>query len=384
MLERRLRRLAESPWGSEVAYIGPTLQHAKDLAWDYFENRFIELGIKFLPKLTERYFALPGKRKLYVLGAEKIDRVRGHKLWDAGLDEVAYFSKPLSEVWKALYPTLTDYKGTCDFGTTPDGKGSDCYEFYMANKDKESFSYHHWVTMENPYIDPIVLEEAKKDLDAKAFAQEYLATWESYEGLAYYNFDDKVHVQECGKVTPDAPITIAMDFNVNPTTLLVTQYVGGKKFVRREYSFADSSTERTIKAFIDDYKLHPSPHPISIRGDSAGNQRKSTTGKSDYAYIFEALNNAGIKYLFQVPSVNPAIIDRVNTMNGWLKPMIGQPRIVIDRSCKHLIKDLAGQKLNGRLPSDENNLGHKGDALGYDVYWESLFEKRPQSTSKRI
>jgi hypothetical protein len=74
----------------------------------------------------------------------------------------------------------------------------------------------------------------------------------------------------------------------------------------------------------------------------------------------------------EVRGSNPAIIDRVNTVNGWLKPMVGKPRIVIDPACKHLIKDLSGQKLDGRHPSPENNLGHKADALGYDVYWESL------------
>lgn len=238
--------------------------------------------------------------------------------------------------------------------------------------------------MENPWIDPAMIEEAMNDLDAKAFAQEYMATWETYEGLAYYNFDESLHVKECGNFDPSLPVSIALDFNVNPTTLLVTSYRQGRKFIHREYSFADSSTERTIKAFIDDFKVKPSHLPVQIRGDSAGNQRKSTTGKSDYAYIIEAMKNSGIPHIFQVPSVNPPIIDRVNIVNGWLRPLIGIPRIVIDPSCKHLIKDLAGQKLDGRIPSGNNNLGHKADALGYDIYWESLAEKRIQSSCKRI
>lgn len=383
ILERRLKRLAISPPGAEIAYIGPTLQHAKDLAWDYFKDRFRLEGIKFKPRISERFIELPGERKLYILGAEKIDRVRGHKLWDCGLDEVAYFGQPLNDIWKALRPTLSDFHGTCDFGTTPNGKGSDCYDFYHQQMNKSDWRYHHWVTLDNPYIDPQEIETAKNDLDEKGFNQEYLATWESYEGLAYYNFSEAMHIKPCAVMATSVPVTIAMDFNVNPTTLLVTQLVGRTKFVRREYSFADSSTERTIKAFIDDMKQMPSSFPILIRGDSAGNQRKSTTGKSDYTYIFEALNASNIQYKFEVPSVNPAIIDRVNTVNGWLKPMIGDTRVIIDPSCKNLIKDLAGQKIDGRIPSSANNLGHKADAIGYDIYWDSLLEKRPQSIQKR-
>jgi len=375
--------MALAPLNIESAYIGPTLQHAKDLSWDYFQQRFHELGWSFKAKVSERAIYLPGNRKLYILGAEKIDRVRGHKFWDVGLDEVAYFQKPMAEIWKAVRPTLNDYKGTCDLGTTPDGKGSDTYDFYQDYKTRKGWAYHHWTTIENPFIDPVEIEDAKRDFDEKAFNQEYMATWETYEGLAYYNFDDSVHVRECAHFNHTRNVHIALDFNVNPTTLLVTQYDAGTLYVKKEYSFADSSTERTIEAFIQDFKGRLST-PISIRGDSAGNQRKSTTGRSDYAYIHDALSNARIEYVHEVRGSNPAIIDRVNTVNGWLKPMVGKPRVVIDPSCKALIKDLAGQKLDGRHPSPDNNLGHKADALGYDIYWQSMIEKTPAATFKRI
>lgn len=371
MLERCLRKMSFSKANAEVYYIGPTNQQSKELAWDFFTNRIAELRWECRPLVSRQVFLLPDNRKLYVIGAEKIERIRGHKVWHVAMDEVAYYTKTLAHIWKAVRPALSDLKGTADFGTTPNGKGSDAYDWFQTHKGNFGWAYHHWKSIENPWLDPQEIEDAKKDLDEKAFRQEYEATWETYEGLAYYNFDESLHVRPCSELDLSFDVHIALDFNVNPTTLLVTQYDGKTMFVRREYSFSDSSTERTIQAFIQDFKGKLS-RPVRIRGDSAGNQRKSTTGRSDYAYIHEALNHHGISYLHEVRGSNPAIIDRVNTVNGWLKPMVGAPRVVVDPTCKHLIKDLGGQKLDGRHPSPENNLGHKADALGYDIYWESL------------
>jgi hypothetical protein len=384
MRERCIKKLAHSPKSAEVYYIGPTNAHAKELAWDYFYTRMQQLRWIVKPLISRQVFLLPDNRKLYVIGAEKIDRIRGHSVWHAALDELAYFKQPMSAVWTAVRPTLTDMKGTADFGTTPNGKGSDAYDWYMSKKGRFGWSYHHWYSLDNPWLDPAEIEEAKKELDEKAFRQEYEAGWETYEGLAYYNFDEAAHIRPCGEIDQRYPLHLCFDFNVNPTTLIVSQYdpILRRMYYRKEYSFADSSTERTISAFIGDYrgKLRDT---VRIRGDAAGNARKSTTGKSDYYYIFESLKSAGIDYKFEVPPANPPIIDRVNTVNGWLKPMVGETRVMIDPSCRMLLKDLSGQKLEGRLPSPNNNLGHKADAMGYDIYYQNLIEKRPISTVTR-
>jgi len=379
MAERRLKRVAASPPGAEIVYIGPTLQHAKDLVWDYFQNRFVELNWQFKPKIAEKYFRLPQNRKLFVIGAEKIDRVRGHKLWDVGFDEIAYFTKPLKDIWKAVRPALSDLKGTADFGTTPDGKHSDAYDFFHENLGKPGWQYHHWITLDNPWIDPLEIEEAKRDLDERSFRQEYMATWETYDALAYYNWDDNIHIKQQSPINYDLNLHLCFDFNVNPTTLLLSQYYGERMHYKREYSFNDSSTERTIHAFCEDYKNDAEKLSLKIRGDATGNNRTSKTGRTDYQYVFDCLNEYGFKYKYEVMGANPPIIDRVKIFNGWLKPLKGAPRVEVDPSCKDLIRDLSGQKLDGRIPSDDGNLGHKADAAGYDIYWQWACESRKPS-----
>ncbi|RKZ07638.1 hypothetical protein DRQ25_11130, partial [Candidatus Fermentibacteria bacterium] len=94
----------------------------------------------------------------------------------------------------------------------------------------------------------------------------------------------------------------------------------------------------------------------------------------------EILTENGFNYQKEIPGKNPPIIDRVKTVNGWLKPFKGSHRVEIDPACINLIRDLSSQELNGRIPSDANNLGHKADAMGYDIFWQ---HKQAQRTPMR-
>jgi PBSX family phage terminase large subunit len=380
--EHIVKTIHNAKRGQSLVYLGPTLQQSKELIWRPLIQRLHQLNWKFRPVISKSRIELSNNRSIYVLGAERIARVRGQKFIYAYLDEVAFFSESLFEIWRALRPTLTDYRGGAICATTPNGKGTSAYDFYMDILQKEDWKYFHWKTIDNPFISKDEIENAKRELDEKGFRQEYEASWESFQGLAYYNFDELVHVK---KITPDlsVPIHLCLDYNVSPTTLLLSQFRNGILNYFKEYSYMNSSTEVTLENFVLDFSELKSKVKLKIRGDASGNSRKSTTGKSDHHYITEILTKNGFNWDFEVAASNPPIIDRVNTVNSWLKPYQGSPKIVIDPSCKDLIRDLSSQEINGRIPSDKNNLGHKADALGYDIFWQHMLSKRPQSIQTR-
>lgn len=384
MTKKILKRAYAAPNYGEIFYIGPTNKDAKALIWENLELALRQAGWRYTPRIADRCFRLSRGRKIYIIGAEKIRGIRGHKVWHAFLDEVAYFSTPLSEVWRAVRPALSDLKGGADLATTPDGKGSDAYDFYLDILDKHNWKYWHWKTRDNPYIDPQEIEDAKLELDEKSFIQEYEAEWQSFEGLAYYNFNENTHIVKQPEINPSIPLHLAFDFNVNPTTLLLSQMDGAMLRYKREYSFKNSSTEKTVEAFCEDYKDKASYLQIKIRGDSAGKSRASTTGRSDYQYAQEILDSYGFKWSFEVRPANPPIVDRVKRVNGWLKPFNGLHKVEIDPTCKDLIRDLSSQELNGRAPSDKNNLGHKADAFGYDIYWQFNLTQQTKAYSGEI
>ena len=382
--EELLRAAALAPYRTDIAYIGPTNVHAKELMWEALEDSLDELGWRYKPMISKQRFEIPGRRKIYVIGAEKISRIRGHALFFAALDELAFWNVDLNKAWRAIRPALSDCKGRAIAATTPDGKGTQAYDWYLNAQRDDSWSVHYWHTIDNPWIDPEEIEEAKRELDEKSFRQEYLASWESFEGLAYYNFDENIHIKKTPKIDVNRKLHLCFDFNVNPTTLLLSQQYGDTQVYIKEYSYPNSSTEKTVEAFCDDFKHLKDSISISIRGDAAGRSRSSGTGFSDYYYIEEILRESGFRYSVDVPAKNPPIVDRVKYVNGWLKPYSGDPRLIVDPACVDLIRDLSSQALNGRHPSDKNNLGHKADAMGYDIYYNHITQTNQKSRTIQL
>ena len=100
---------------------------------------------------------------------------RSRKYKTVIVDEAA-FVKSLWEAWtESIRPTLTDLKGDAYFFSTPKGK-NDFHKLYMRGKQGEP-NWNSWQmsTYTNPFIDPLEVDDAKRDLPALAFSQEYMA-----------------------------------------------------------------------------------------------------------------------------------------------------------------------------------------------------------------
>jgi len=370
--EEICRKIATAPPFGEVVYLAPSHAQAKEIIWDELEYRLYQLGWQYQAFPSKNRFELSRKRKIIILGAEKISRLRGHKLWHACLDEIAFFGTSLKQVWEVVRPALSDYRGGSTLSTTPNGKGTDAHEFYESILGKSDWAYHHWNTHANPYVSRIEIEDAKRELDEKSFLQEYEAEWVSQGSMCYYNFDEKIHVEKQPPFDFSLPIHFVMDFNIVPCSLLISQFEAGKMRYKKEYSFANVSTEQVTEMFCEDFKSQKANINIVIRGDASGRNRTSQTGRSDYDYICEILTSYGFRWEKQVLSHNPPIVDRIRKATSWLMNFNKVPRISIDPCCKALIKDLSSQELKGgRFPDDAGGkIGHSSDAMGYDIYYQ--------------
>lgn len=91
------------------------------------------------------------------------------------VDEAA-FVRSLWEAWtESIRPTLTDLKGDAYFFSTPKGK-NDFFKLFMRGKSgEENWASFQMSTYTNPFIDPSEIDDARKDLPALAFSQEYMA-----------------------------------------------------------------------------------------------------------------------------------------------------------------------------------------------------------------
>ena len=104
---------------------------------------------------------------------EKLDNLRGQKFHRAILDEAPYI-RNLEHGWlNSIRPTLTDFKGSAIFVSTPRGKDF-FYSLYMKEGETNWASFK-FTTYDNPHIDKEEIDEAKRQLPAAVFEQEYLA-----------------------------------------------------------------------------------------------------------------------------------------------------------------------------------------------------------------
>ena len=83
----------------------------------------------------------------------------------------------------------------------------------------------------------------------------------------------------------------------------------------------------------------------------------------------------------RVPSVNPAVKDRVNCVNAMLCNHAGERRLLIDESCKELIKDLEQVTWDAdSVDKSDGKRSHLSDALGYVIAQD--FGMKPQAGYK--
>lgn len=127
-------------------------------------------------------------------GADNEDNLRGAGIDYVVLDEYSIM-KP--NVWQEIIrPMLVDTEGSALFIGTPKGKNH-FWELWLKGQRKED-GYESWSfrSVDNPYVKPEEIEQARKQCSEHYFKQEYEASFEDFTGLIYPEFDEKLHVIE--------------------------------------------------------------------------------------------------------------------------------------------------------------------------------------------
>ena len=184
-----------------IAYIAPTYQQARDIAW----NELKKITHNIADNINESRLEITlrttkgGKSKIALRGWEAVDTLRGQYFHFLVLDEVATFRNFWVGWHEVLRPTLTDKKGDALFIGTPKGFNH-LYDLYnMIDEDYKSF---HFTSYDNPFIPKEEIDKAKIEMPEDRFAQEYMADFRKMEGLVYKEFDRDRHV------TTDEPTNV--------------------------------------------------------------------------------------------------------------------------------------------------------------------------------
>ena len=293
------------------------------------------------------------------------------------LDEFADIPE---EAWsEVLRPTISDkhVNGEVLFVGTPKGMGNWSFEMYQKGKSEDSeWASWKFTTIEGGQVEEHEIEQAKKDLDERSFRQEYLASFETYNGVVYYNFDREQNVKPC-KYDPQAIIHVGLDFNIDPMSACLFHLKNGVAEFFDEIVIYSSNTDE----FVDELLSRYPKNKIIVYPDPASRQRKTSAGGRTDLTI---LQNAGLNV--KCRNTHALVRDRINSVNSRLKNFDGKKNIFIDPSCKNLINSLTKQMYKeGTNQPEKSGYDHMSDALGYGIeYIFPITSNLPPSQPKRF
>ena len=204
---------------ARIAYIAPTFQQARDIAWEQLKRDLNGCNINET-RLEIRVPNKYGNESLIVLrGWESIETLRGQSFDLIVIDEVASMRNFWRQWEEVVRPTLTDRKGEVLFISTPKGFNHFYDLFNLQEKDTD-FKSFHFTSYDNPNIPPEEIDKAKLQLTEDRFAQEYMADFRKTEGLVYKGFDRTKHVYSDRNLEPEhAEVLAGIDWGwTNPAS----------------------------------------------------------------------------------------------------------------------------------------------------------------------
>ena len=337
---------------SRIAYIAPTYQQARDIAWEQLKAELKPIILKINEsrlELTTKTLQ-KGESLIVLRGWEAIETLRGQKFDFIVVDEIASMRNFWSNWQEVIRPTLTDTRGEALFISTPKGFNH-FYELFKKEAEDPDYKSFHFTTYDNPHIPPDEIEKAKLEVTEDRFAQEYLADFRKTEGLVYKEFDRERHLLDDYFLEAISFVDYfaGIDFGfTNPTAVIHIKTDKDRNFFVVDEFYEPQHSEEEVAEYVAACKfqrVYPDPEsPSSIK----------------------ALRNRKINVRTVVKNKD-SIKNGINTIRELFKAN----RLFISKKCENLIyeletyaypekKDLHNEDEN---PIKEND--HACDALRY-------------------
>lgn len=161
-----------------IFYVAPTQKQARSIIWEALKTRLGGIGEANESRLEMK---LPtqdgGYSTIFIAGWENRENFRGLKAYKEVFDEVDTM-KDFFIGWQEIFrPALTDTGGSATFIGTPKKENPNLRRLEKMGENDADYQAFHFTTADNPYIPPLEIEKAKKELDYDTYKQEFLAEY---------------------------------------------------------------------------------------------------------------------------------------------------------------------------------------------------------------
>jgi phage terminase large subunit len=265
---------------ARYAYIAPFKTQAKGIAWDYLKQ-YSSHCRKNAPSEADLSITLVNGAKIFILGADDPDSLRG-KHWNGiVMDEVAQIKRSVySEI---IRPGLARRKGFIVFIGTPKGKHNMFFEQYeLAKANPNDYFLLELNVDQTKIIGPQELKEIKDVLNDSEFRQEYMCSFEaamvgSYYGKQMLALEERKKLVVKELYNHEYPVSLSMDIGRrDETAIWFWQIVGGEirfiEYIQLQGTDADEVCEllqRKPYAYKDVFLPHDAFHKTFASKKSA-------------------------------------------------------------------------------------------------------------------
>jgi len=362
--------------GANCWYIAPTYGMAKAIAWDELKQIMEQLRpFGWIGKVYESdlLIRLANGSTIQLKGSDNEDALRGLGLDFVVLDEYAIMRR---QVWdEILRPSVVDRKGRALFISTPKGYNH-FHELYgKESSEPDKWKSYHFKTVDNPYIPKAEIEQAQRDMDARAFRQEFEASFETFGGQVFPDFDRHKHAAKSLTFNAQMEYCLGMDFGWSaPTvTLFINVDTTDNVSVFAEQGVRETPIGVIAKKFNE---IVPDKKPALIACDPAGDNRNEAVGTSSVNELESIFGYDAVRYVRNYPGI---IQDGIDLIRKWIR----NGKLFIDPKCINLIQALEMYRypdpkgdIRSEVPLKDGVSDHWIDALRY-----FFLNRFPQSKS---
>jgi hypothetical protein len=377
------RQAGKSTWGTQEIlkkawenrntsywFISPIFSQA-ETQYNRLEQCLVESGALLKTNQSKLKLTLINGSTIEFKSGETFHRLRGDTLDGVIIDEVR---DQHPDLWpQIIRPMLLTTGGWAAFISTPKGYDQ-FYDFFEKGSREKNWESMQAPSTCNPLISEAEIAEAMSTMSFAEYEQEILAqfrdlsTGKAYPCFTPENIKEKSPFVTDGIISPHLPIVLAMDFNLSPMAWTLGQFHKNQIYWYDEIHLNNSHTQEATLELVRRVKGHH--EGLILVGDATGKATQRTSNKSDYDIVMQILDANNILYKNMTPDSNPAIKDRVNTMNGALKSADGTMRTFINPACKALIRDFTRTvwKDGSNFILDagpKRELTHASDGVGY-------------------
>ena len=353
--------------GFNYWWVAPVYSVAK-IAYNRLKKYLRKNKRSYRQNEAELYIELPNNARIWFKSADKPDSLYGEDVHAAVIDEG---SRMKEDSWTAVLSVLTATKGACKLIGNVKGDNNWFYKAARETEQKkpgrENWKYFK-ITADDAVragvLDPVVINEARGSLPEGIFL-------ELFYGIPFtkgsdrfaYSFEKAKHVDSCS-VEPGYPIYLSFDFNKNPISVNVIQFINGE--IRVPYvKQMDNSNIYTLCRWI----LSKFPDgDFIVNGDATGLAGSAMVqdGINYYTIIREELDLGPSQIQL---TTNPTISSNQVLVNAVLEHI---PVRIDPANASALVFDLEHAKMDGfgkLLKKDRNKVEQRLEALdGFRYY----------------